>query len=690
MKYLSILLSWLFIPITILAQSSDENAKKYLQPMNVFDLEYASDPQITPNSEQIVYVRNFMDIMQDQRQTNLWLVNSDGSQHRPLTTGNHRDFSPRWSPDGTRLLYASNREEGIQLFIRWMDTGQTAKLTNLTQSPGNLSWSPDGQWVAFTMEVVSDPPTLAQMPKKPKGAEWAKPAKYIDALQYRFDGAGYLENGYAHVFVLSAEGGTPRQLTYGENDFGGSLSWTPDSRSLILSANLHDNGDLEQPLNSEIYELAISDGSIRALTDRNGPDQSPQVSPDGQQIAYLGFDDRYQGYQVTKLYLMNRDGSDPRELKTSLDRDISSPQWSANSKSIYFSYDDEGITKIGEVDLKGSTKEIATDIGGTSVGRPYASGSFSVSNDSQIAYTSTAPQRPADVSLVSNSGQSSQLTGLNEDLLAYKQLGKVEEIRYASSADGREVQGWLVYPPDFDESKQYPLLLEIHGGPFANYGLRFSAEMQLYAAQGYVVLYTNPRGSTSYGEEFGNLIHHNYPGEDYDDLISGVDAVIERGFIDEDRLFVTGGSGGGVLSSWIVGKTDRFAAAVVAKPVINWYSFVLTSDAYPFFSKYWFPGKPWDNTEHYMKRSPISLVGKVTTPTMLLTGESDYRTPISETEQYYQALKLQEVETAMVRIPGASHGIANRPSHLISKVLHVLAWFEKYPRRVEGTTAAGE
>ncbi|MEM6845116.1 MAG: S9 family peptidase [Bacteroidota bacterium] len=690
MKYLSILLSWLFIPITILAQSSDEHAKKYLQPMNVFDLEYASDPQITPNSEQIVYVRNFMDIMQDQRQTNLWLVNSDGSQHRPLTTGNHRDFSPRWSPDGTRLLYASNREEGIQLFIRWMDTGQTAKLTNLTQSPGNLSWSPDGQWVAFTMEVVSDPPTLAQMPKKPKGAEWAKPAKYIDALQYRFDGAGYLENGYAHVFVLSAEGGTPRQLTYGENDFGGSLSWTPDSRSLILSANLHDNGDLEQPLNSEIYELAISDGSIRALTDRNGPDQSPQVSPDGQQIAYLGFDDRYQGYQVTKLYLMNRDGSDPRELKTSLDRDISSPQWSANSKSIYFSYDDEGITKIGEVDLKGNTKEIATDIGGTSVGRPYASGSFSVSNDSQIAYTSTAPQRPADVSLVSNSGQSSQLTGLNEDLLAYKQLGKVEEIRYASSADGREVQGWLVYPPDFDESKQYPLLLEIHGGPFANYGLRFSAEMQLYAAQGYVVLYTNPRGSTSYGEEFGNLIHHNYPGEDYDDLISGVDAVIERGFIDEERLFVTGGSGGGVLSSWIVGKTDRFAAAVVAKPVINWYSFVLTSDAYPFFSKYWFPGKPWDNTEHYMKRSPISLVGKVTTPTMLLTGESDYRTPISETEQYYQALKLQEVETAMVRIPGASHGIANRPSHLISKVLHVLAWFEKYPRRVEGTTAAGE
>ncbi|MGD1890001.1 MAG: prolyl oligopeptidase family serine peptidase [Cyclobacteriaceae bacterium] len=690
MKYLSIFLSWLFIPYSLLAQSTDESASKHLQPMNVFDLEYASDPQITPDGEQVVYVRNFMDIMEDQRQTNLWLVRSDGSQHRPLTSGNYQDFSPRWSPDGTKLLYASNREEGTQLFLRWMDTGQVAKLTNLIQSPRSLSWSPDGKWIAFTMEVVNAPPTLVQMPKKPKGAEWAEPAKYIDALQYRFDGAGYLDNSYTHVFVLSAEGGTPRQLTYGENDFGGSLSWTPDSRYLLLSANLHENGNLEQPLNSDIYELDVTDGSIQALTDRNGPDQSPQVSPDGQLIAYLGFDDRYQGYQVTKLYLMNRDGSNPQELLSSLDRDISFPRWSADSKSIYYSYDDEGVTKIAEVDLKGKTSEIATDVGGSSLGRPYASGSFSVSSDGQIAYTSTSPQRPADISLVFQSGKSSRLTGLNEDLLAYKQLGKVEEIRYASSADGREVQGWLVYPPDFDESEKYPLLLEIHGGPFANYGYRFSAEMQLYAADGYVVLYTNPRGSTSYGEEFGNLIHHNYPGEDYDDLISGVDAVIQRGFIDEERLFVTGGSGGGVLSSWIVGKTDRFAAAVVAKPVINWYSFVLTSDAYPFFSKYWFPGKPWDNTEHYMQRSPISLVGNVTTPTMLLTGESDYRTPISETEQYYQALKLQGVETAMVRIPGASHGIANRPSHLISKVLHVLAWFEKHPRRIETATEAGE
>jgi dipeptidyl aminopeptidase/acylaminoacyl peptidase len=244
----------------------------------------------------------------------------------------------------------------------------------------------------------------------------------------------------------------------------------------------------------------------------------------------------------------------------------------------------------------------------------------------------------------------------------------------------------VALPPGFDPDKQYPMILEIHGGPHTNYGARFAAEVQLYAAAGYVVLYVNPRGSTSYGERFANLIHHNYPSEDYDDLMSAVDALIAEGFVDPDRLFVTGGSGGGVLTAWIVGKTDRFRAAVVAKPVINWASFVLTADNSPYFSRYWFPSMPWEDPEHYWKRSPLSLVGEVSTPTMLLTGESDYRTPISETEQYYQALKLRGVDTAMVRIPGASHSIARRPSQLMAKVAAVLAWFERH----EDAATAGD
>lgn len=249
---------------------------------------------------------------------------------------------------------------------------------------------------------------------------------------------------------------------------------------------------------------------------------------------------------------------------------------------------------------------------------------------------------------------------------------------FKSSYDDRDVQGWVVKPPNFDPNKKYPMILEIHGGPFLNYGARYAAEIQLYAAAGYVVMYINPRGSTSYGEEFGNLIHHNYPGQDYDDLMSGVDALIDKGYVDENRLFVTGGSGGGTLSAWIVGKTDRFKAAVVAKPVINWYSFVLYADIGSFVMKYWLEGTPWTHQDHYMERSPISLAPNVKTPTMLLTGEEDFRTPMAETEQYYSALKMHGVEAALVRIPGASHGIAAKPSNLIAKVVSVLTWFEKY------------
>ena len=358
-------------------------------------------------------------------------------------------------------------------------------------------------------------------------------------------------------------------------------------------------------------------------------------------------------------------------------------KWAEDGSGLYFQYDDEGNTRLGFVSLDGKIETLAENVGGLSLGRPYSAGSYSVARDGSFAFTHSRPDHPADVAVGKRNQPTRRLTRLNDDLLGHKQIAEVEEIWLDSSFDGRRIQAWLTRPPGFDPSKKYPLILEIHGGPFANYGDRFAAEVQLYAASGYVVLYVNPRGSTSYGQEFGNLIHHDYPGQDYDDLMSAVDAVIARGFVDEKQLFVTGGSGGGVLSAWIVGKTDRFAAAVVAKPVINWYSFCLTSDNYAFFYKYWFPGPPWEHTEHYMKRSPLSLVGNVTTPTMLLTGEVDYRTPMSESEQFYQALQLRKVESALVRVPGASHEIAERPSQLMTKVAHVLKWFEMHREKAE-------
>lgn len=658
---------------------AEANSSDTLHLMDVFELEYASDPQISPDGSRIVYVRNFMDIMSDRRRSNLWMMNADGSDHRPLTTGNENHRSPRWSPDGKRLLYVSGEEESSQIFCRWMDNGQKVRLSHLPSSPLGMRWSPDGRFIAFSMLVRSVAKPFATLPSAPPGARWAKPATVIQKLQYRADGIGYLPDGYLHVFVMPSEGGTARQVTSGDFHHRGQ-QWTPDGESLVFSANRHDDWE-HQPRNNEIFAINIATREITALTNRLGPDVGPAVSPDGRKIAYLGYDDRFQGYQVTRLFVMNIDGSVKRLVSGDFDRDIANLRWAQDGGGLYFQYDDQGNTKIGFVTLDGRVETLAGDVGGLSLGRPYSGGSYSVAKDGTFAFTLSRPDHPADVALGKRGEEVQRLTRLNEDLLGHKRIAEVEEIWVDSSFDGRRVQGWIAKPPEFNPKKKYPMILEIHGGPFANYGDRFAAEVQLYAASGYVVVYVNPRGSTSYGEEFGNLIHHNYPGQDYDDLMSVVDEVVDRGYVDKKRLFVTGGSGGGVLSSWIVGKTDRFAAAVVAKPVINWYSFCLTADSYAFFYKYWFPGPPWEHTEHYMKRSPLSLVGNVTTPTMLLTGEIDYRTPMSESEQYYQALKLRKVDTALVRIPGASHSIARRPSQLLTKVAHILKWFEMHPER---------
>jgi acylaminoacyl-peptidase len=634
----------------------------HFRPLDVFGLEWAASPQISPDGSRIVYVRSANDILRDRARMDLWILNADGGEHRPLTSSG-RAGSPVWSPDGGRLAYVAGGEDGSQIWVRWMDTGQTARLTTLTESPGALSWSPDGYWLAFSMLVPEvDEPYRAELPGKPEGADWAPPLKVIDEMNYRADGAGYLKEGYTHIFVVPSQGGVPRQLTSGPWNHGGPLSWMPDSRSIVFSANRHPDAE-DEPLNSEVYRVTVADAEVTQLTQRLGPDGSPAVSPDGQTIAYLGFDDRYQGYQVTRLYVMDTDGGNARVLTDGWDRSMGSPVWAADGRSIFVSFEDEGEIKIARVTLtKGTETLVDGGVSGLSLGRPYTSGSFSVARTGSIAYTVGDAYRPADVGLARPGREAARLTQLNLDLLEGKRLGQVKEIWFNSSFDDRRIQGWVVTPPDFDPGKRYPLILEIHGGPFAAYGPHFSAEDQLYAAAGYVVLYVNPRGSTSYGEEFGNLIHHAYPGNDYHDLISGVDAVLEEGYVDPDRLYVTGGSGGGVLSSWIVGHTDRFRAAAVQKPVINWYSFVLYADGPAFFYKYWFPGPPWEHERHYMERSPLSHVGNVTTPTMLITGEQDWRTPISESEQYYAALQRQGVPSVLVRVPEASHGIAARPS----------------------------
>ena len=665
-----------FVVILMLCVVATAEARPF-KNTDVFELESARDPQISPDGSRIAYARATNDIMTDRTRQNIWLVASDGSDHRPLLSGKANYSSPRWSPTGDRLAYVSAIEGGKpQLFVRWMDTGQTALLSNLQETPQSLAWSPDGNQIAFSMFVEEKSEPLASPPAKPDGAEWAKPVTVIDSVTYRNDGSGYRRNGFNHIFTLPADGGTPRQITDGEYNHGGGLSWTPDSNAIVFSGNRNDDWALD-PAESNIWRVNVANKEFTKLTDRDGPDGAPVVSPDGAHIAYLGYDDELLGYHNTRLSVMNADGTEKRVLTGELDRSVDAVQW-AGDETLIIQYTDRGRTYLARVGLDATLSPLVRDLGGVVFGRPYTSGQFSVSNNGDFAYTSARAQRPSDIAVKRGDAPATRLTRLNEDLFTDVDLQPVTRITWRSSVDQREIEGWFITPPNFDPAQQYPMILEIHGGPFASYGPIFSAEAQLFAAAGYVVFYTNPRGSTSYGAEFANLIHHAYPGNDYDDLISGVDALVGRGFVDPEQLYVTGGSGGGVLTAWIVGKTDKFRAAAVAKPVINWTSFSSTADGYPFFYKYWFGATPWDAPEKYWERSPLSLVGNVSTPTMLITGESDYRTPISETEQYYQALKLRGIDTLMVRVPDAPHLIAGRPSNLIAKVDNIVAWFERY------------
>lgn len=669
-------LSLLLFVITFLTVQAQD---KTFSNMDVFELEWAADPQISPDGSQIIYRRSGMDKMTDRRTSRLWIINSDGSGHMKLTDDDKNESSPRWSPDGSRIAFASSAEgNGSEIYVYWVDSGKLARITQLERSPSDISWSPDGSHIAFSMHVPEPNPVLVKPPKKPKGADWAKHPRVTTRLKHEADGVGYLEPGYSHLFVVPAEGGTARQITSGDFHHDSKPVWTPDGKYLIFSANRHEDWAYNRR-NSEIYSVSVEDGTIKALTDRDGPDYGPTLSPNGNTIAYLGYNDKIQTYQVNKVYTMNLDGSGKKEIRTNLDRSVSDLTWNEDGDGLYFMYDNEGNTKIGHTDLSGNTSVVAHDVGGTSIGRPYGGGSYSVSNDGTIALNRTTPYYPAELA-VANMGNedANNITDLNGDLLDYRTLGKTEEIWYESSVDGREIQGWIVKPPFFDPDNSYPMIVENHGGPISNYGDRFSPEIQLYASAGYVVFYPNPRGSTGYGEEFGNLLYHDYPGDDYHDVMDGVDAVIDQGYVSEDSLFVTGGSAGGIMTAWIIGKNNRFRASAVVKPVMNWISKTLTADNYYGYAYYRYPGQPWENFEEYWKFSPISLVGNVETPTLVMVGSADLRTPLFEAKQLYHALKLRKIETALVEIPGSYHFISNRPSQLITKVDHVLAWFEKY------------
>lgn len=671
------------------AATNATDALRTLNNDDIFDLEWASDPRVSPDGKQVVYVRRGFNRMQDNTNTTLWLVDVDSGTQQPLLASGEMARSPLFSPDGSRLLYVVSTVHGPQMRVRWLATDREVNVAALEHSPSQMQWSADGSAIAFTMFTPSKPLLLIDKgPRKPDGAQWAAPVRVIDDMMFRFNGTGMLDKGSDHVYVVPALGGTPRAVTTGDNGFS-SPAWSNDGKTLYVTGNDVPRPDLD-PVEAEIYAVDILSLARTAVTTRDGPDVSPMVSPNGRLLAWQGFDDKVRAYQQSQLYVKNLSSGATQQLTADYDHTVSNVIWNARSDGLFALAAVEGRLELISIDLQGNTAIIADDVGGTSIGRPYSSGEFDVNGHGRnrvIAYTQTNPMRPAELAIKRGNNLTQIVTDLNSDLLDTIELATIEELRVPSNHDGLEIQAWVALPPGFIADGTAPLLLEIHGGPYAMYTPAFAAEIQRYAAEGYVTVWANPRGSTGYGEAFADQIDEAYPGYDHVDLMSVIDAVLKKGWADPQRQFITGGSGGGLLSAYATGKTDRFAAAAVIKPVINWFTMALSADIGMRVRRHWVRGDPWANPQKFFDLSPIAVVGNVTTPTLVMVGEEDWRTPAWEAEQWYTALKMQGVDAAYVRVPGASHTIANRPSHLIAKTDNIMGWFRRYdPALAETTT----
>ena len=634
------------------------------------DWEEVQAPQLAPDGGSVIYTRRWIDKMNDKWESSLWMMNADGSRARQLGTGS----DVKWSPDGKRIAFIAKGEPtGQQIFVRWMDgEGATTQISHLTDAPASLEWAPDGKSLAFTMNVATKDSWRIPMPTPPKGAKWIEGPKVVTRLNFRSDRIGYTDEGFRHIFVIPADGGTPRQISDGDWNHSGA-SFSADGKWLAFSSLR--TADAEHAFRkSAIYAANVETGAIRQLTNRSGTSSGPIFSGDGKYIAFMSADSvDHSAWAESKLMVMNADGSNVHAVSGNLDRPISGLLWAADNTGLYFGAESEGSKNLYFASTAGVVKPVTTGKHMLTVADVSANGT--------AVGTRSTPTRPSDVvvfSIPKVAGTVStftELTSVNADVLAGKQLAETEEIWYASK-DGLKIQGWIVKPPGFDRTRKYPLILDIHGGPQAMYNVGFSFARQDHAANGYVVLYTNPRGSTGYGAKFTNEIKNAYPDKDYDDLMAGVDTVLGRGYIDSKNLFVYGCSGGGVLTAWIVGHTDRFAAASSNCPVINWLSFVGETDGAGWYQNF---EKPfWEDPSEYLRRSPIMYVGNVKTPTMLITGVLDLRTPMPQTEEFYRALKLRGIPTAMIRMNNEFHGTSSTPSNFLRTQLYLRSWFDKY------------
>jgi dipeptidyl aminopeptidase/acylaminoacyl peptidase len=670
--------------------AQEKKADTLLTVEKYLDFEQVAEPRVSPDGSQIIYTRRWVNKLEDRFEPSLWIMNADGSKNRFLTNGG----GAVWSPDGTRIAYlAEGKPSGMQIFVRWMDAeGATSQVTTTSDAPADIRWSPDGKWIGFSAVVPKNVSWRIDMPEAPKGAKWTGTPRIVQSLHFRQDRRGYMDPGYRHLFLVPADGGTPRQITKGDFNLGARFDaldgavgwdWMPDGKTIVADGLADSTGDMNYR-NSNVYSIDVATGAMKRLNSADGLWSSPAVSPDGKRIAYSGYTQVKDSYHTSELYVMNADGSGAKKWSGDLDRDVGDITWATDGSGVYFVAADSGTSNVYFAPNTGSPRLVTT---GT-----HQLNAFSMSKSGKATAIRSSYQSPPDVVRIglTRTGQAeiTQLTRVNDDVLARVKLGAVERVRYTSSGN-TTVDGWVVKPPNFDPSKKYPMIMEIHGGPHGAYGVGFNYQFQNFAANDYVVLYTNPRGSTGYGSAFGNAIMHAYPSVDYDDLMAGVNAVVNKGYVDTTRMYVGGCSGGGVLSSWVIGHTNRFAGAAVRCPVIDWLSFAGQTDI-PFFTYNFFDAPFWEKPEQWLKQSPLMYVGNVTTPTVVMTGVLDMRTPMPQSEEYYAALKMRGVPSALIRFEGEFHGTGSKPSNFMRTQLYMMSWYQRWKRSGTSVTTAME
>src|SRR5882762_517864 len=695
-----------FLAAFVLAIALPAADRRPIAETDIYSFRWIANPRISPDGSRIVYTYVTVNQKKDGYDTSLWIISSAGGAARQLTSG-PRDTSPQWSPDGKMLAFArSSEKDGKpqpgQIFLLSMDGGEARPLTDLPKGAGGPLWSPDGHSIAFSSTNIP-----ADFEKK-KDSEEKTDVRVITKAVYRMNGAGYLEpDRPGHIWTVEVpktpgEAQKAKQVTTGEFSEG-DIVWSRDGSQIYFTSRRVREPYYESP-HGDLYVVKATGGDITRIASLDGPIGNMALSPDGTRMAFsgaidLGKDGVQRSYSQPDLFITSlQPGSTPKNLTANYDYDISggiggdqAPPRGGGPSKPFWSKDGRFIFVVAAEEGRANLKRIDAETGKVD---PLTAGdhdvfSYNATPDaSKAAVLISSPTEIGDLYVVDVAARDvRRLTKINDELFSKLNITEPAMIWY-NSFDGKRIQTWVQRPPDFQEGKKYPMIINIHGGPHAAYGYTFDHEMQWMAAKGYVVLYPNPRGSTSYGQDFGNVIQYKYPGDDFKDLMAGVDELIKRGWVDPDRLGVTGGSGGGLLTNWVIGHTQRFKAAVSQRDIADWTDFWYTAD-FTLFTPSWFRGAPWEQEADFKARSPITYIKDINTPLMLILGEADYRTPPgSGGEQMFRALKYKKIPTVMVRFPGESHELSRSgvPKHRVERLQHIVAWFDKYVQGKEITT----